>query len=223
MSSSPCDSIREALPWFVGGDLEVARSEVVRAHLVECFACRAEAATLQQGIARLQRAAVARASGVDDMFFGDMHRTIMAQVGVSEVGGSGAGGLGRALAPAGVAMKMWMPLAALLLVGLGFWAGRGRTESIFDRPPLGVPLGVATSTVPVSHGEPPTAVPWAGDGVPLRLLGEDFPLDREGSDDGNGEGDGDRDGADVGRGTGMMGRRTLRQLVNDRVVLPPRH
>lgn len=209
MSPSPCDPMREALPWFVGGDLEAAHAAAVRTHLVDCCGCRAEAATLQQGIARLQRAAVSRSSGIDDAFFGDMHRAVMTRVATCEVGDGGGRGaeLGRALARTGVAIKLWMPLAAMMLVALGFWAGRGRSESIFDRPPL----AVRTTTMPEVGGEPPIVVPWAGDRVPLRLLGEDFHF----------VGD-DADGIDRSKGAGMMGRTTLRRLVDDKVALPRR-
>jgi len=37
-----CDRIREWLPWYVTGSIELATAEEVAAHLRECAACRAE-------------------------------------------------------------------------------------------------------------------------------------------------------------------------------------
>lgn len=188
-----CETMREALPWFVGGELEPARAAAVREHLVECLACRTEAAAWRQSRARLQRAASAAVPGVDDGFFAAMHSAIVAEVAAGD----------RAPVPPRQ-LPWWMVLAAVLLVGLGFFAGRGRSAAtVFERAPLAVPAVFDT----------PLVVPWAGERVPLRLLGDERRLSA---------GTAATEQVEGGQGAGMMGRTTLRTLAEDRMVLPRR-
>ncbi len=196
MSAASCDSIRAALPWFVGEELEPEHLASVRAHLVDCFACRAEASALQQGVSRLQRAAAAPVAGVDDAFFGELHRTVVSRVEAMDhaehrvAAGSPGGGIRAGLA-----------LAAMALVGLGFWLGRGTESSIFDRRPLATPVSIESAT----GTSPALVVPWSGPRWPAMR-----PLGNEADSDLGGE------------RAGMMARDRLRDLVDERMVLPPR-
>jgi hypothetical protein len=191
MSPAPCDSIREALPWFVGCELEPEHMASVRAHLVGCVACRGEASALHQGVARLQRASTAPVPGIDDAFFADLHRSIVARVETIDAAPVVARGSG---------LRGWLAMAAVLLVGFGFWLGRGGESSIFDRPPL---------TTPAAFDTPATVVPWVGPRVTLRPLGNETAADEPGADL-----DGQR--------AGMMARDRLRDLVDEKMVLPRR-
>jgi hypothetical protein len=191
MSRDDCDSIREALPWFVGSELEPEHMASVRAHLVGCVACRGEASALQQGTARLQRASTAPVPGVDDAFFADLHRSIVARIETVDAAPVVAQAAG---------VRGWLVLAAVLLVGFGFWLGRGGESSIFDRPPL---------ATPAAFDGPATVVPYSGPRVTLRPLGNEAV-----------EGE---PGADLdGRRAGMMARDRLRDLVDEKMVLPRR-
>lgn len=192
--SPACATMREALPWFVGGELEPARAAAVREHLVECLACRTEAAAWRQSRARLQRAASAAVPGVDDGFFQAMHSAIVAEVAAGD----------RAPAAPPRQLHWWMVLAAVLLLGLGFFAGRGRSPAtVFERAPLATPAAFDT----------PLVVPWAGERVPLQWLGDERRLS---------DGAAATDQVESGQGAGMMGRTTLRTLAEDRMILPRR-
>ncbi|MBL9076064.1 MAG: zf-HC2 domain-containing protein [Planctomycetes bacterium] len=175
---SSCRTIRRQLPLFVGGDLAVPAAADVREHLRGCQACRREAAGLQQPLLRLRE--VEPAVGDEAMF------TAMQQAIVARVAGAAAGSVrpvGRPLA------RPWLVGAAAaalvsFLVGWG-WVRTHERPSALQRPPIAMPVG---------HGDTELAVPYAGDRVPLRLLG-------------------DEPGSSSTQGPGMLGRWRLRSLV----------
>ncbi len=196
--SSACKRVRELLPAFAGGDLDPADLEAVRVHLLGCHACRGDAAGYRRALADLRGLADASVPGVDDAFFASMHGTVVATC---------AGGPMRA-----ERARWWRwPLAvaaAAALVAVGFWWGHDRDVSVWDRPPL------ATTAV---LGDP-KAVPWAGPRVPLRLLGND-----DAGDTGDPADAIDGAPATGGVGAGLRARDRLRSLVDDGMLLPPRH
>ena len=197
--SASCGSVREQLPWFAGGELDASTAASVRAHLVDCHACRGEAAVLQRSHAALGALAVGDETPAETAMFADLHRDILAAVAtepapsVATAGRASWWASGRALA------------AAALLVVVGFWGG---TIVGDQRHPGGdVRLPSPSAAQPASRtvvGESPRVVPYAGARVELRPLGED-------------RGD---DEVEVGP-SGLLVRRALRQLVDDGVPVPP--
>lgn len=181
-----CVAVREQLPWFAGGDLDALAAAAVRAHLIACPVCRAEASALQQSLGALRGLGDAGAPGVDETWFASLHRSTVAAV---------AAAAAPAARPAR-SRRLWVSLAAAVLVGLGFWWSQDRwSTSVWRRAPLATPV-VDQAIV----------VPWAGPRVELRPLGDEAPW--YGS------------GAESGHGPGMMGRGWLRGLVDVRVPPP---
>lgn len=161
MSALPCTALRADLPEFVGGDLTVARTEEVRRHLLDCSACRCEAASLQQARKALRSAAGAGTSAgsgpaaVDEALFGAMHAEVMTAIG-REIELAGAPHRGRLL------LRILFAAAAVLLFGFGYWLVAGRDdEAMFRRDPVSVTR------------EPLRAVPWSGPRARLQQLGFD--------------------------------------------------
>lgn len=197
--STSCGPVREQLPWFAGGELDASTAASVRAHLVDCHACRGEAAVLQRSHAALGALAVGDETPAEAAMFADLHRDILAAVAAEPSPSLATGGRaswwasGRALA------------AAAVLVVVGFWGG----IVVGDRrdPGAGARLLSTSAAQPGSRtvvGESPRVVPYAGARVELRPLGED-------------RGD---DEVEVGP-SGLLVRRALRQLVDDGVPVPP--
>jgi hypothetical protein len=209
MSSPSCERVCAQLPPFLGGELDAAGAAVVRQHLLGCHACRGEAAAFQRALGGLHALAQQPVAGVDEAFFAKLHGAIVADCAACEPLPTGA-------------MRGWRwglaALAAAALVAVGFWCGHDRAVSVWDRPPLG------TSTAFTE----PTAVPYAGPRVPLRLLGDDAPAEaRSPGDAGAGTldpGSMDSGSGDVARGvgSGLRARDRLRSLVDDGMLLPPR-
>lgn len=197
--SVPCARVREQLPWFTGGELDASTAASVRAHLVDCYACRREAALLQRSHAALAALGTADETPAEATMFADLHRDIVAAVAAETVPSVPAGGraswwaTGRAL------------VAAAILVVVGFWGGTlvgdQRNLGVDSRPPSTLASQPASRTV---VGESPRVVPYAGPRVELRPLGDD-------------RGD---DEVEVGP-SGLLVRRALRQLVDDGVPVPP--
>lgn len=198
-SAEACVRVREQLPWFAGGELDVRDAAFVRAHLVDCHACRCEAAVLQRAHAALGALGTADETPAEAAMFADLHRDIVAAVAaepappVPAAGRASWWASGRVLA------------AAAILVVVGFWGGivaGDRRSSSGDSRPLGTS---AVAPAPrTAGGESPMVVPYAGPRVELRPLGED-----RGDDD-----------VEVGP-SGLLVRRALRQLVDDGVPVPP--
>ena len=193
MNPSSCAAVREALPWFVGGDLDKVHLDEVRDHLRDCVPCRREAAALQQGVARLARHRDVRPAAVDDDFFAAMHAGIVAQVEVAAAatGAPPAKGLGRGR------LRSWLPLAAAAaLLAFGFWLGHGGEPDLFVRPAL--------HSTPTSLREP-IVVPWSGPRFEMVPLGAEVePVD----------------GLEGGEPAGWMARSRLHDLVDEGMVLP---
>lgn len=179
-----CSRACRDLPLFLGGDLDAARSGEVGAHLRGCPACRREAMGLQQALKQLQRIAT---PAVDESTFAAMHAVILERVE--------AGMAGSIAAPRGSAgWRLWWAMAAAAALFLAGWW--------FVRPPA-VPAALerAPIAVPVGHSAATLVVPYAGERVPLRLLGDDVVSGEQ----------------EAGRGAapGMMGRWRLRTLVDE--------
>jgi hypothetical protein len=155
-----CKRVRRELPWFVGGDLPVARRAEVQEHLRGCFECRRDAASLQQSTKVLREVGERPAARIDEAMFADMHATIL----------DGLDAELRADPPRPVLPRPLVSIAAAgVLFTVGWWFVRGPAQaSVFERPPIVMPVG----------SEHPAAVPYSGPRVPLRLLGEEHP-DRE--------------------------------------------
>lgn len=180
-----CTQVLNWLPCFVGDDLDVETASAVRAHLLDCVACRREAAALQQSTKALRSLREAGAPGVDDAAFASMHTAILAAVdrAEAETGRWSGWRLPRWLASAA---------AAVLLFGVGWHLMRE------DDAPWGDRRGFSVS---FDHAGPAKAVPWSDGGhVQLRPLGDDGASDNA-----------DRD-AEGTVGPGMMGRWRLRTL-----------
>lgn len=198
-SAESCARVREQLPWFAVGELDTVTATSVRAHLVDCHACRCEAAVLQRSHAALGALAAVDETPAETAMFADLHRDILAAVAtepapsVATAGRASWWASGRAL------------VAAAVLVVVGFWGG---TIVGDQRHPGGdARLPSSSSAQPNSRtvvGESPRVVPYAGARVELRPLGED-------------RGD---DEVEVGP-SGLLVRRALRQLVEDGVPVPP--
>jgi anti-sigma factor RsiW len=112
-----CAQIARQLPWFVGDDLDAAAAAAVRAHLLACTRCRAQAATLRQAVRRLGAFADAPVPAADEAMFAAMHRRILERVA------------GEVPAPA---RSHWLvaAAAAVLLLAVGWWAiGTGRAPT----------------------------------------------------------------------------------------------
>lgn len=122
----PCARIARQLPWFAGGDLDAAAAADVRAHLLACARCRAQAATLHQAVRRLGGVAGMPAPGTDEAMFAAMHQHILARV---------------ADAVPAPERKLWpvAAAAACLLLAVGWWTvGSGRTAAAVQ-PRLATP------------------------------------------------------------------------------------
>lgn len=197
--STPCARVREQLPWFAGGELDTGAAASVRAHLVDCHACRREAAVLQRSHAALGAFASADETPAETSMFAELHRNIVAAVASEPVPSAPASGRSSWLA-SGQALA-----AAAILVVVGFWGGTlvgdQRNPGVDSRPPSTLASQQDSRTV---VGESPRVVPYAGPRVELRPLGED-------------RGD---DEVEVGP-SGLLVRRALRQLVDDGVPVPP--
>lgn len=152
MSSAACEFASARLPLFAGGDLDVGEAEVVRAHLIDCVACRNEAAGLQRAVAGLRAVSASPAPGVDDAWFAAQQRAICERVEAAAVP-----------AASSVAWRSWgLAAAALLLIGIGFELGQsGQAQSVFVRPATTILFGN------------PKAVPWSGERAMMRQLGDD--------------------------------------------------
>lgn len=111
-----CAQIARQLPWFVGDDLDAAAAAAVRAHLLACARCRAQAATLRQVVRRLGAIADAPVPAADEAMFAAMHRRILERV---------AGAAPR------VEHSRWLVVAAaVLLLAASWWAiGAGRAPT----------------------------------------------------------------------------------------------
>lgn len=197
MSRSPCQRVRDELPWFVGGDLPVERERAAAAHLRDCSACRREAAALQQSRKALGVAGRVVPDGADEAMFAAMHASIVAAVG-REQDGAMRGEVERPW-PGRMPARRWVQvLAAAAMFLFGWWLVDTRAvSSVFDRPPIGGParvVGVAK------------AVPYAGHRVQLQPLGDEWrPA---------------TGGVENGVGPGMMGRWRLRTLEDADFVVP---
>lgn len=199
--SSSCRTVREQLPWFAGDDLDARTAAEVRAHLVDCLACRREASVLQRATAALGSCADAAGTAetpAATAMFADLHRSIVAAVAAEPAprGTVAAGLLRRATG--------WHPgwrvvVAASVLVAVGFWGGIAAADRRADGASrmldAGGPHALDAGT--------PLVVPYAGPRVALRPLAEDR-------------------GDEVEAGpSGLLVRRALRQLVDDGVPVPP--
>ncbi|MBX3461674.1 MAG: zf-HC2 domain-containing protein [Planctomycetes bacterium] len=151
---SSCRTVREALPLFVGGDLDPDRAAAVGSHLRDCPGCRREAVALQQPLRRLRRLPVPVAG---DAFFAELQGAILDRV--EAAAGSPASRWAGALG----GRRTWMALAGLLAATAGLWALRpAAAPSVLQRAPI---------TIPVDHRQPPLVVPHAGPRVELQPLG----------------------------------------------------
>jgi len=193
-----CGRVREQLPSFAGGDLDPPVAADVRAHLLDCHACRREAAVLQRANAALCAFGRSDETPVQTAMFADLHRDIVAAVAAEPVPSLPPGRAAR--------WASWRVLAAAaMLVAVGFWGGSAagdRRNGRAEEHPVGSAGQAPASRFPV--GEVPMVVPYAGPRVELRPLGED-------------RGD---DEFEVGP-SGLLVRRALRQLVDDGVPVPP--
>jgi hypothetical protein len=197
--SESCGRVRARLPWFAGGELDIGTAASVRAHLVDCHACRCEAAVLQRSHAALGALATAVETPAETAMFADLHRDILAAVAAEPAPS----------VPTGARASWWASgralAAAAILVVVGFWGGTvvgDRRSPGADARPLSPSASQVGSRTVV--GESPRVVPYAGARVELRPLGED-------------RGD---DEVEVGP-SGLLVRRALRQLVDDGVPVPP--
>lgn len=190
--SARCLDVLDALPGFVGGDLDAERTESVRQHLIACHTCRAQAAGLQQAASGLRRAAVSAPAGVDDAMFAAMHAAIMARVDELE-----------AVPAAPTTRRYWgVSAAAAALIGLGFWCGHralgpDASEELFRRPPMATPAAF----------DEPKVVPYSGPRATMRQLGNDAVVEEL---------------VPPTDSSGMRGRDALRSLVDEGMVLPRR-
>jgi hypothetical protein len=162
-----CTQVRPALPLFVGGDVDVATGDDVRAHLRDCPACRAEASALQQATLRLRRLAAAPAAGVDEAMFAAMHGDVMAHVGAAA----------EAAPRAEWRAWPWVAAAATALLAVGFWWGFDvGDDGVYRRMPIALPAVL----------EPAKVVPWSGPRVVLRPLSDDRAFGADDASDGSG-------------------------------------
>jgi anti-sigma factor RsiW len=182
-----CSHVQHDLPLFVGGDLEPRVAAMVSVHLRECPVCRREAAGLQQAHKRLVRLA---APAVDERWFASMN-TVIGDRLAAEVAP------GQVEAPR-LAMRWWWSAAAAAALFVLGWS--------MVRPPAPAALGRAPIAIPVGHAGPSLAVPYAGERVPLQLLGDDVWAHS--------------DWADGGEASGMLGRWRLRSLVDEEFEVP---
>lgn len=197
-SSESCGGVREQLPWFAGGELDASTAARVRAHLVDCHACRCEAAVLQRSHAALGAFAAVDETPAETAMFADLHRDILAAVAAEPAPSVPTGNRSSWRAA-------WRAFAAAaILVVVGFWCG----TVVGDRRNGGGDSRPVVAADPVSGsrtaaGESPMVVPYAGPRVALRPLGED------------------RGGDDVEVGpSGLLVRHALRQLVDEGVPVP---
>lgn len=207
-----CAIFRSDLAAFAGGDLAADRAAIVREHLRDCLACRAEAGSLQRAVRTLGALATAPVPGIDDAWFADQQRRIVAAVEREAVEREAVEREAveqeavEREADAAPASARWLtgvrwavPAAAAAGLFLcGWWFVRSDAAgTMLVRPPI---------TTPVSAG-PAKAVPWASGGrVQLQPLGAEWStID---------------DGAAGGVGPGMMGRFRLRSLEDQELAAP---
>lgn len=182
-----CSQAQQDLPLFVGGDLEPRAAAMVSVHLRECPVCRREAAALQQARKHLLRLAV---PAVDEQWFASMHTAIGDRL-AAELGHGPVGSPRRGM------RWWWSAAAAAALFGLGWSLVPPSTPAVLGRAPIAIPVG---------HAGPSLVVPYAGDRVPLRLLGDDVWMHDS--------------WADSGQAPGMLGRWRLRSLVDEELAVP---
>jgi hypothetical protein len=192
VKSSPCQRVRDELPWFVGGDLPAERERATADHLRDCRDCRRHAAALQQSTKALGEAGRVAPDGADEAMFAVMHASILAAVGREEAV--------RMRGEAGRPAWRWAQvLAAAAMFLFGWWLVDSRSDSpVFGRPPITSPIGVGAAK----------AVPYAGDRVQLQPLGDEWPAASGG------------DGFGPGM-MGRWRLRTLEDLENPGAVLVP--
>lgn len=154
---SACREISALLPEFVGDDLASSMVEHVRAHLIDCSACRRVAGSLQRSRAALRSAAVGAERAFDETAFATMHRSIVAATTAAMRGDE----LSQRTAQRRPG-PWWLLAAAALVVG-GAWFGMQsrRESSVWHRLPTATPAAEAL------------VVPWSGQRVDLQLLGDE--------------------------------------------------
>lgn len=152
-----CAKVGSWLPGFVGDNLDADAAAIVRAHLRDCVLCRREAAALQQARNALQRLGTAPAPGVDDAWFAELQRDVVAAVGRQA----------HRVGPRWWEICRW-PLSAAAAAALflcGWWLVRDAgPESLLQRPPIATAVG---------HTGPAKAVPWSGERLEMLPLGDE--------------------------------------------------
>ena len=201
MSGPDCQQVQPLLSAFVGDECSTTERARVGLHLRHCAACRRRAADEQPAPKALREWATGAAAAIEPPFAA-MHAEIMAQTvhGPDAYGGTPLGSGAQRVDVQPVRRPLRGPLfataAALLLGAIGFWLAAERpAPSVWNRPATALPVHDLR------------AVPYAGPRLQLRPIG----LDRRRAPD----------GTEQGFGQCMMGRESLRTLVDEQFPLLP--
>lgn len=126
--NATCLGIRRDLPAFAARDLDADTAARVRAHLVDCNACRIVAAAAGRAAQALQ-AARELPEACDDAWFAGLHQSILA----AAAGGAKAPATAR---PARRRTASVVAAAALFAAGLVVSATASREGGLHVRPPI---------------------------------------------------------------------------------------